>query len=274
MGAGRQRKEDAIDLAVGIDFVAEIGDEPGADGLVARVLANDEAAAEAAGRELLDALTLVGGAGRGAPAHPRGDRNPDLDRARRGYVSGMAEDDSPELQKSLKSRHMTMISLGGVIGAGLFVGSSAVINTTGPAAVLSYLAAGFLIVLVMRMLGEMAVANPQVGSFAEYARRSLGGWAGFSVGWLYWYFWSIVLAIEAVAGAEILQRWIDAPVWLMALLLMAPADRDQPRVGEVLRRVRVLVRRHQGRRDRGLHRDRRSASCSASAPATRPASRT
>jgi GABA permease len=132
----------------------------------------------------------------------------------------MAEDDSPELQKSLKSRHMTMISLGGVIGAGLFVGSSAVINTTGPAAVLSYLAAGFLIVLVMRMLGEMAVANPQVGSFAEYARRSLGGWAGFSTGWLYWYFWSIVLAIEAVAGAEILQRWIDLPLWLMALVLM------------------------------------------------------
>ena len=65
-----------------------------------------------------------------------------------------------------------MISLGGVIGAGLFVGSSAVIHTTGPASVLSYLMAGVLIVLVMRMLGEMAVANPQVGSFAEYAPRS------------------------------------------------------------------------------------------------------
>jgi GABA permease len=72
----------------------------------------------------------------------------------------------------------------------------------------------------MRMLGEMAVANPQVGSFADYARRALGGWAGFSTGWLYWYFWSIVLAIEAVAGAEILQRWIDLPLWLMALALM------------------------------------------------------
>jgi GABA permease len=126
-----------------------------------------------------------------------------------------------ELQQGLKSRHMTMISLGGVIGAGLFVGSSAVISETGPAAVLSYLAAGLLIVLVMRMLGEMAVANPQVGSFSEYARRAMGGWAGFSVGWLYWYFWAIVLAIEAVAGAEILQRWIDAPLWLMALILMA-----------------------------------------------------
>src|SRR4051812_1313978 len=125
-----------------------------------------------------------------------------------------------DLQKSLKPRHMTMISLGGVIGAGLFVGSSAVIHTTGPASVVSYLMAGVLVVLIMRMLGEMAVANPQVGSFAEDARRSLGGWAGFTTGWLYWYFWSIVLAIEAVAGAEILQRWVDLPLWLMALALM------------------------------------------------------
>src|SRR3954453_13774918 len=125
-----------------------------------------------------------------------------------------------ELQRSLKQRHMTMISLGGVIGAGLFVGSGAVMNQTGPAAVLSYIAAGALIVLVMRMLGEMAVANPAVGSFVEYCRSALGSWAGFSVGWLYWYFWAIVLAVKAVAGATILQRWIDAPVWLMSFVLM------------------------------------------------------
>lgn len=130
-------------------------------------------------------------------------------------------DTSPELQKSLKARHMTMISLGGVIGAGLFVGSSAVISETGPAAVISYLLAGLLIVLVMRMLGEMAVARPASGSFAEYARKGIGDWAGFATGWLYWYFWAIVLAIEAVAGAEILQRWIDAPMWIMAFVLMA-----------------------------------------------------
>jgi GABA permease len=116
---------------------------------------------------------------------------------------------------------MTMIALGGIIGAGLFVGSSAVIDTVGPGAVVSYLAAGVLVVLVMRMLGEMAVANPSVGSFADYTRSALGNWAGFSTGWLYWYFWAIVLAIEAVAGAEILQRWIDAPTWLMSLVLMA-----------------------------------------------------
>jgi len=114
-----------------------------------------------------------------------------------------------------------MIALGGIIGAGLFVGSSAVIDTVGPGAVVSYLAAGVLVILVMRMLGEMAVANPSVGSFADYTRSAIGGWAGFTTGWLYWYFWAIVLAIEAVAGAEILQRWIDLPTWLMSLVLMA-----------------------------------------------------
>ena len=131
------------------------------------------------------------------------------------------EDDRHGLQSSLKRRHVTMISLGGVIGAGLFVGSGAVINTTGPAAVLSYLLAGLLIVLVMRMLGEMAVANPRTGSFSDYARMALGDWAGFAVGWLYWYFWVIVLAVEAVAGAEILQVWFEGlPVWVSSLVLM------------------------------------------------------
>ena len=88
-------------------------------------------------------------------------------------------EDRGGLQSGLKRRHVTMISLGGVIGAGLFVGSGAVINQTGPAAVLSYLAAGLLVVLVMRMLGEMAVAHPSTGSFADYAGIALGDWARF-----------------------------------------------------------------------------------------------
>ncbi|ROR90652.1 amino acid permease [Nocardioides aurantiacus] len=125
-----------------------------------------------------------------------------------------------QLQKGLKQRHLTMIAIGGVIGAGLFVGSGVVINQTGPAAFLSYLVTGVLIILVMRMLGEMATANPSTGSFSDYSRRALGGWAGFSVAWLYWYFWVIVVGFEAVAGAEILRYWIDVPLWLMSLVLM------------------------------------------------------
>src|SRR4051812_48839836 len=125
-----------------------------------------------------------------------------------------------ELKKGLKQRHLTMIAMGGVIGAGLFVGSGTVISGTGPSAFLTYAITGVLIILVMRMLGEMATANPSTGSFADYARTALGGWAGFSVAWLYWYFWVIVIGFEAVAGAKVLQYWIDAPLWLMSLLLM------------------------------------------------------
>ncbi len=126
----------------------------------------------------------------------------------------------PELKKGLSQRHLTMIAIGGVIGAGLFVGSGAVIEAAGPAAFLTYAITGVLIVMVMRMLGEMAVANPSTGSFADYARRAMGGWAGFSVGWLYWYFWVIVVGFEAVAGAAILNYWFEAPLWLLSLILM------------------------------------------------------
>jgi GABA permease len=129
--------------------------------------------------------------------------------------------DSGGLQSGLKRRHVTMISLGGVIGAGLFVGSGAVINQTGPAAVLSYLAAGTLVILVMRMLGEMAVAHPSTGSFADYAGIALGDWARFAVGWLYWYFWVIVVALEAVAGADLVRYWLpDVPAWAISLVLL------------------------------------------------------
>ena len=126
-----------------------------------------------------------------------------------------------ELKKGLKQRHLTMIAMGGVIGAGLFVGSGTVISEAGPSAFLSYAITGVLIILVMRMLGEMATANPSTGSFSDYARQAIGGWAGFSVGWLYWYFWVIVIGFEAVAGAKVLQYWLpDVPLWLMSLILM------------------------------------------------------
>lgn len=125
-----------------------------------------------------------------------------------------------KLHHGLSQRQLNMIAIGGVIGAGLFVGSGVVMGKAGPAAVLTYALCGLLIVLVMRMLGEMAAANPSTGSFADYAREALGGWAGFSVGWLYWYFWVIVVGFEAVAGAKVITYWFHAPLWLLSLILM------------------------------------------------------
>jgi GABA permease len=130
-------------------------------------------------------------------------------------------EDPAKLGRSLKSRHVAMIAIGGIIGAGLFVGSSSAIASIGPAAVLSYGIAGVLVLMVMRMLSEMAVALPGIQSFPEFARVGLGHWAGFLTGWLYWYFWVVVVAVEAIAGAKIMTLWIDLPVWLIGTVLMA-----------------------------------------------------
>ena len=120
-----------------------------------------------------------------------------------------------------------MIAFGGVIGAGLFVGSGVVIRAAGPAAVISFVITGLLVVLVMRMLGEMAAALPMVGSFYEYARFAfsdrprVGQLIGFLTGWMYWYFWVIVVAMETVAGANLIQFWLpDAHGWMVSLVLL------------------------------------------------------
>ncbi|MGO4248310.1 amino acid permease [Paenarthrobacter sp. RAF54_2] len=126
-----------------------------------------------------------------------------------------------QLSKSLKPRHLSMIAIAGVIGAGLFVGSGAAIQQAGPGILVAYLAAGLVVILVMRMLGEMAAANPETGSFSTYADKALGRWAGFSIGWLYAWFWIIVLGIEATAGAAIMHRWVPGvDQWVWALVLM------------------------------------------------------
>ncbi|MCO5606240.1 hypothetical protein L7F22_060427 [Adiantum nelumboides] len=123
-----------------------------------------------------------------------------------------------ELKAGLRDRHVTMISIAGVIGAGLFIGSGTAISTAGPAVLLAYLFAGALVVLVMRMLGEMAAAQPDSGSFSTYADRAIGPWAGFTVGWLYWWFWVLVIPVEATAAAVILNSWLPGvPQWGWAL---------------------------------------------------------
>lgn len=121
----------------------------------------------------------------------------------------------------LKQRHLTMLGLGGVIGAGLFVGSGAGIAVAGPGIVVSYLIAGTLAMCVMRMLGEMSAAMPASGSFSVHAERALGRWAGFSVGWLYWFLLVVVLAVEATGAAQIANGWAPGvPQWAWVLAFM------------------------------------------------------
>ncbi|WP_248741600.1 MULTISPECIES: amino acid permease [unclassified Pseudomonas] len=130
-----------------------------------------------------------------------------------------SKESSGQLAQGFKPRHVTMLSIAGIIGAGLFVGSGHAIAAAGPAVLLAYLFSGLLVVLVMRMLGEMAVARPDTGSFSTYADQAIGRWAGFTIGWLYWWFWVLVIPIEALAAGHVLNQWFpQVDAWLFALV--------------------------------------------------------
>lgn len=127
------------------------------------------------------------------------------------------------LQGRLKQRHVTMIAIAGVIGGGLFLGSGKGIATNGPATIVSYLFAAVLVVIVMRMLGEMAsVRLRTTGSFKAYATEGLGPFWGYLTGWLYYIFWMYIIALEAFLGSELLHTLIPGlsiPMPITSLIL-------------------------------------------------------
>ncbi|MFJ6618102.1 amino acid permease [Kitasatospora sp. NPDC091335] len=116
---------------------------------------------------------------------------------------------------------MTMISIGGAVGAGLFVGSGVSIQQAGPGVLIAYALTAAIVVVVMRMLAEMSVTRPDTGAFAVYGRLAFGRWAGFASGWIYWVGWPLGMCIESIAAGQIVHGWLPAlPVWLVALLML------------------------------------------------------
>ncbi|MFD4367905.1 amino acid permease [Rhodococcus sp. NPDC058521] len=114
-----------------------------------------------------------------------------------------------------------MMGLGSAIGAGLFLGTGVGIAKAGPAVLVSYVIAGAIVVCVMRMLGEMGAAIPASGSFSHYARLGIGEWAGFVMGWLYWFMLIMVLGAEITGASRIVTGWIPSiPQWVVALVFV------------------------------------------------------
>ncbi|MHC6180311.1 amino acid permease [Clostridium sp. JNZ X4-2] len=125
------------------------------------------------------------------------------------------------LKKDLKNRHIQMIAIGGAIGVGLFYGSADAIKTGGPAIILAYLIGGLFIFLIMRALGELAVDQPNSGSFSAYATRYLGPFAGFFSGWTYWFQCTATVMAELTAMGIYIQFWLpEFPKWLTALIFL------------------------------------------------------
>lgn len=127
------------------------------------------------------------------------------------------------LKRDMKSRHLMMISIGGTIGTGLFVGSGQTISQAGPlGAVLAYLVGGFIMYLVLLCLGELTAAMPVSGSFQTYASRFISPGAGFTTGWLYWINWAICIAADFTAAGIIMNNWFpQIAIWIWCTVFAA-----------------------------------------------------
>ncbi len=126
----------------------------------------------------------------------------------------------PQLKRELKSRHITMIAIGGIIGPGLLVGSGTALAYAGPAgALIAFVATGIIVFFVMQSLGEISTAIPVSGAFTDFAGRFCDPALSFALGWTYWYLWITVLANEYNAISIVIMYWTQVvPQWAWIIL--------------------------------------------------------
>ncbi|WP_259337071.1 amino acid permease [Bombilactobacillus bombi] len=132
----------------------------------------------------------------------------------------MAEKDT--VQRNLKTRHVTMIALGGCIGTGLFMTSGSTISKAGPGGgLVAYIAMGIMVYFLMTSLGELATNLPVSGSFATYNAKYVDPALGFAMGWNYWFNWAITVAVDISTAALLIQYWLPkSPGWVWSLLVL------------------------------------------------------
>lgn len=126
------------------------------------------------------------------------------------------------LKRKMKSRHLFMITLAGVIGTGLFLGTGQVIGSVGPGGtIVAYLFGAFLLYLTMVCLGELSAVMPVSGSFQTHASKFIGPDTGFAIGWIYWVSWASFIGLEFLSAGIVMKFWFpDVPTWIWSAVFI------------------------------------------------------
>lgn len=131
------------------------------------------------------------------------------------------QEQQQKLSRSLKSRHITMIAIGGAIGTGLFLGSGSAIRNAGPSIILSYLIVGIFCFFMMRALGELIMSDTSKHSFIDFVKQYLGDRMEFITGWTYWSCWLSLAMADLTATGIYLRYWFpNLPQWIGPLVII------------------------------------------------------
>lgn len=133
-----------------------------------------------------------------------------------------APNQSGQLKRRLSNRHIQLIAISGAIGSGLFMGSGKTIHAAGPSIIFVYMIIGFFLFFMMRAMGELLLSNLKYRTFADFASDLLGPWAGFFIGWTYWFCWIVTASADVIViVGKYLPYWFPTlPQWIPAILLI------------------------------------------------------
>ncbi|MDB1685675.1 amino acid permease [Enterococcus durans] len=130
-------------------------------------------------------------------------------------------EEQQELQRGLKNRHVQLISIGGAIGTGLFLGSGKSIQLAGPSILFAYLITGCICFFIMRALGELLLSNTNNHSFLDFIAEYLGKKAAFVTGWTYWFCWIAIAMADLTAMGMYVRYWAPGvPQWLPEIIAL------------------------------------------------------
>lgn len=136
-------------------------------------------------------------------------------------MSKLMNEEQQELQRGLKNRHVQLISIGGAIGTGLFLGSGKSIQLAGPSILFAYLITGCICFFIMRALGELLLSNTNNHSFLDFIAEYLGKKAAFVTGWTYWFCWIAIAMADLTAMGMYVRYWAPGvPQWLPEIIAL------------------------------------------------------
>ena len=139
-------------------------------------------------------------------------------------VEGSLEGEA-SLQRTLTARHLVLLGVGAVIGAGIFVltGQAAAVHA-GPAIMLSFVLAGIACALAGLCYAEFAALLPVSGSAYSYAYSTLGEFVAWFIGWCLVLEYLFASSTVAVGWSSYLVSFLTSTLGLPfpAVLAQAP----------------------------------------------------
>jgi amino acid transporter len=132
-------------------------------------------------------------------------------------VSGTSQRPSGQLSRDIGFWGLMFVSLGSIIGSGWLLGALTAATLAGPASLISWVLAAFMLALLALVHAELGASYPAAGGTARFPRFVFGPLAGFTAGWMAWLQAVTIAPIEVEATLSYMDHlsWVNSRVSIL-----------------------------------------------------------